>query len=201
MKSILYLALVLFSTQSNFLEAFSVRDSPVTHVQDNLISASRRSFLDKLALVPAVAGLSIAAEKANASGGATAGGAYLLSAKQRYNERVKNSVQGLLAVGESLAKGDSKEAKLYFSNEDAGSYKDLTAAGYLLSNAFRRNSSSAPDSLPSVKKYKAFAKEVEDLQKALKKKGAGAASEKFPAVMEALDLWLAEIELPAAKEL
>ena len=77
----------------------------------------------------------------------------------------------------------------------------MTAAGYLLSNAFRRNSSAAPDSLPAVKKYKAFAKEVEELQKALKKKGAGAASEKLPAVMDALDLWLAEIELPPAKEL
>ena len=82
--------------------------------------------------------------------GATAGGAYLLSAKQRYNERVKTSVKGLLQVEEFLKNGDSKSAKAYFDGEDAGSWKDLTAAGYLLSNAFRRTASKAPDSLPSV---------------------------------------------------
>lgn len=200
MKGLSIFSLFLFSVQSNNVSAFSVRDSssPVNHrvQQDNKVS--RRSFV---ALIPAVAGLSIATDSANASGGATAGGAYLLSAKQRYNERVKNSVQALLSVCESLSAGDSKPAKVYFTNEDAGSYKDLTAAGYLLSNAFRRNSSSAPDSLPAVKKYKAFAKEVEELQKVLKKKGAGAASEKLPVVLDALDLWLAEIELPPAKEL
>ena len=42
-------------------------------------------------------------------------------------------------------------AKDYFSNEADGGWKDLTAAGYLLSNAFRRSSSTAPDSLPAVK--------------------------------------------------
>lgn len=83
--------------------------------------------------------------------GATAGGAYLLSAKQRYNERVKTAVQGLLKAADALKNGDSKAAKTYLDGEDAGSWKDLTAAGYLLSNAFRRNSTTAPDSLPSVK--------------------------------------------------
>ena len=83
--------------------------------------------------------------------GATAGGAYLLSAKQRYNERVKTSIKGLLQTEESLKNGDSKSANAYFDGEDAGSWKDLTAAGYLLSNAFRRTSTTPPDSLPSVK--------------------------------------------------
>eukprot|EP00536_Pseudo-nitzschia_multiseries_P007177 jgi/Psemu1/195073/e_gw1.166.50.1 len=138
---------------------------------------------------------------ARASGGATAGGAYLLSAKKRYYERVKESVTGLLKAADALKDGDSKVAKEYFTSEDNGSWKDLTAAGYLLSNAFRRSSSTAPDSLPAVKKYKAFAKEVEGFQKVLKKKGAAGASDEFSSVEAALDEWLSEIELPPAREL
>lgn len=164
---------------------------------------ARRSFLSKVALFPLVAlpPLSVTPAPAQASGGATAGGAYLLSAKKRYYERVKVSVKGLLASVDELKNGDSKVAKAYFSSEDDGSWKDLTAAGYLLSNAFRRSSSTAPDKLPAVKKYKAFAKEVEVLQKSLKKKGAAAALDTFPSVEVALDDWLSEIELPPSREL
>jgi len=50
-------------------------------------------------------------------------------------------------------------------------------------------------------KYKAFAAEVDNLQKALKKKGAETASAEFPKVEAALDTWLAEIELPSSREL
>ena len=112
----------------------------------------RRSFLSKLALFPLVAlpSLAMAPTPTQASGGATAGGAYLLSAKKRYYERVKGSVAGLLNAIDELKKGDSKVVKAYFSGEDNGSWKDLTAAGYLLSNAFRRSSSTAPDKLPAV---------------------------------------------------
>jgi hypothetical protein len=39
------------------------------------------------------------------------------------------------------------------------------------------------------------------LQKVLKKKGAEEASGEFSKVETALDTWLAEIELPAAREL
>ena len=114
---------------------------------------ARRSFLEKLTLFPVVAlpSMTSMARYAQASGGATAGGAYLLSAKKRYYERVKASVSGLLHAADGLKNGDSKAAKEYFSNEADGSWKDLTAAGYLLSNAFRRSSSTAPDSLPAVK--------------------------------------------------
>ena len=112
----------------------------------------RRSFLTNLATAGLVIPFSPGfVEPAAASGGATAGGAYLLSAKQRYNERVKASIQGLLALEGSLKNGDSKPAKAYFESEDGGSWKDLTSAGYLLSNAFRRNSTTPPDSLPAVK--------------------------------------------------
>lgn len=51
------------------------------------------------------------------------------------------------------------------------------------------------------KKYKAFAAEVANLQKVLKKKGAAAASETFPKVEETLEEWLSEVELPSAREL
>lgn len=163
----------------------------------------RRSFLRKLTLFPfaVLPSVTSMATIAQASGGATAGGAYLLSAKKRYYERVKTSVSGLLRAVDGLKDGDSKVAKEYFSNEADGSWKDLTAAGYLLSNAFRRSSSTAPDSLPAVKKYKAFAKAVDNLQKVLKKKGATAAYAEFPIVEVSLDEWLSEIELPAAREL
>lgn len=64
-----------------------------------------------MALVPLVA---MSVENANASGGATAGGAYLLSAKQRYNARVKAAVKGLLQVGTALTGGSTQEADAYF---------------------------------------------------------------------------------------
>ena len=122
------------------------------HLDDNS-QAARRSFLGKLALIPfaALQALTTTPTTAQASGGATAGGAYLLSAKKRYYERVKASVSGLLQAADGLKNGDSKVAKDYFSGDADGSWKDLTAAGYLLSNAFRRSSSTAPDSLPAVK--------------------------------------------------
>ncbi|KAG7357006.1 hypothetical protein IV203_001694 [Nitzschia inconspicua] len=164
-------------------------------------SFGRRSLSAQLTVIPMIAALApFLPEPATASGGATAGGAYLLSAKQRYNERVKASVQGLLSVAEGLKSGDTKSAKAFFESEEGGSWKDLTTAGYLLSNAFRRNSTAAPDSLPSVKKYKAFAAEIANFQKALKKKGA-AASDEFPKVEAALNDWLIEIDLPVAREL
>jgi len=50
-------------------------------------------------------------------------------------------------------------------------------------------------------KYKAFAAEIDNLQKVLKKKGAAEASAGFSKVEVALDAWLAEVELPPAREL
>lgn len=183
-------------------EGTALHESQCNHHQsDNL--QERRSFISAISLFPVIGLPTLAAipTPAQASGGATAGGAYLLSAKKRYYERVKASVTGLLKAYDELKNGDSKVAKEYFSSEDDGSWKDLTAAGYLLSNAFRRSSSTAPDSLPAVKKYKAFAKEVENFQKALKKKGAAAALDAFPSVEVALEDWLSEIELPPSREL
>ena len=117
------------------------------------LSTSRRDFMETVvqtSVLSTAAFLSLPKE-AIASGGATAGGAYLLSAKQRYNERVKAGIQGYLALGPALEAGNIDVLRAYFTTEDMGGWKDLTAAGYLLANAFRRNSSAAPDSLPSVK--------------------------------------------------
>jgi hypothetical protein len=116
------------------------------------IFQERRFYLANLAVLSLAVPLQqFLEEPANASGGATAGGAYLLSAKQRYNERVKASIRGLLSTADAIKNGDSKPAKEFFESEEVGAWKDLTIAGYLLSNAFRRNSTAAPDSLPAVK--------------------------------------------------
>jgi hypothetical protein len=114
---------------------------------------SRRSFLNDVGMASLTIAsiLAVQAEPALASGGATAGGAYLRSAKQRYNDRVIAAVKALLVVEGTLESGSVAEAKEYFSGEAVGEWKDFTAAGYLLSNAFRRSSSTAPDSLPAVK--------------------------------------------------
>ena len=123
---------------------------------DESPSTGRRSFLEGVlkssaAMVATAAIVSSPADQALASGGATAGGAYLLSAKQRYNERVKAGVTGFLALKAPLEQGDIGKLREYFTSEETGAWKDLTTAGYLLANAFRRNSTASPDSLPSVK--------------------------------------------------
>jgi len=116
------------------------------------LMATRRSFVRKIVgSTIAVATVASPLEKAVASGGATAGGAYLLSAKQRYNDRVKQGVEGFLSLGPKLQAEDINAVRAFFTSEDAGMWKDFSAAGYLLSNAFRTTSSAPPDSLPSVK--------------------------------------------------
>lgn len=138
---------------------------------------------------------------ANASGGATAGGAYLLSAKQRYNARVTAAVKGYLALSASLDADSLEETKAYFTVDEVGCWKDVTAAGYLLANAFRRSSTTPPDSLPSVKKWKAFAAEQENLQKALKKKDVKKVKESYAKSQSLLNEYLELVELPPTAEI
>jgi hypothetical protein len=64
---------------------------------------------------------------------------------------VTKGVDGFVGLKAALEKNDIDAVRAYFSSEDEGAWKDFTAAGYLLANAFRTNSSAAPDSLPSVK--------------------------------------------------
>lgn len=121
--------------------------------ESSALMLSRRSLIDHIS-VCSLAFLGVSSLPPNnawASGGATAGGAYLLSAKQRYNDRVKLGVQKFAALAEPLESEDIESLRSFFTSEDNGSWKDFSSAGYLLANAFRRNSSAAPDSLPSVK--------------------------------------------------
>ena len=111
----------------------------------------RRSLIENLAKASVASVFLASPNVVQASGGATAGGAYLLSAKQRYNDRVKAGSKGFLALASAIESGDLDAVRPYFSKDDNGSWNDFSTAGYLLANAFRRNSTAAPDSLPSVK--------------------------------------------------
>mmetsp|Transcript_4399 Transcript_4399/g.5773 ORF Transcript_4399/g.5773 Transcript_4399/m.5773 type:complete len:215 (-) Transcript_4399:310-954(-) len=170
---------------------------------ETLPAASRRSFLEGITKKSIAAASVVLAfpDQTLASGGATAGGVYLLSAKQRYNERVKKGVVGFLALKGFLEAGDVSGLRDYFSNEDVGAWKDLTSAGYLLANAFRRSSSTAPDSLPSVKAWKKFAGEVEGMTKALKKKDTSGALLSYNNAVAALDDYLTKVDLPSTSEI
>jgi hypothetical protein len=187
------LLLLLVSTQ-----AFQPAKSPCRgRVQ---LQATRRGFVEGVStsIGAALVAHLLVVPHASASGGATAGGAYLLSAKQRYNDRVTKGVDGFLALQTPLTNGDIETVRSYFTNQDAGNWKDFMTAGYLLANAFRRNSTAAPDSLPSVKAWKAFAAEVESMTKALKKKDTKSALEAYNRATAALDGYLEKVELPLA---
>ncbi len=71
----------------------------------------------------------------------------------------------------------------------------------LLANAFRTSSSKPPDTLPSVKKWKAFAKEIELLKRALSKKDAEKVLLAYNKAAEQLDAYLDAVELPSVMEL
>ncbi len=71
----------------------------------------------------------------------------------------------------------------------------------LLSNAFRTSSTKAPDALPSVKKWKAFAKDVELLKRALSKKDSEKLFTTYKSAEEKLEAYLDAVELPSGMEL
>ncbi|KAJ1445136.1 hypothetical protein M885DRAFT_328619 [Pelagophyceae sp. CCMP2097] len=91
---------------------------------------------------------------ADASGGATAGGAYLLRAKSRYNGRVETGAVAYRAASSAVAADDAAALAALFAKD--GAYEDLAASGFLLANAFRINSTQNPDKIPQVVKFKAF---------------------------------------------
>ena len=61
-----------------------------------------------------------------------------------------------MALRGPLESGDLDSLRVYFSSEDVGAWKDFNSAGYLLANAFRTTSNTAPDNLPSVKVSQPF---------------------------------------------
>lgn len=119
------------------------------------------------------------------------------------------------------------EVNSFFESTEEGGWEDLSAAGCewsftylrcwyswfilcshlvdclvdLLSNAFRTSSTKAPDALPSVKKWKAFAKEIELLKRALSKKDSEKVLTAYKNAEETLDAYLDAVELPSGIEL
>lgn len=130
--------------------------------------------------------------RVDASGGATAGGAYLLRAKERYNARVEAGAKDFRAAISSVKAGNAEAMSAYFGGE---SYQDLCSAGFLLSNAFRSNSTQSPDKIPQVKKFKAFQKEADAVVAALKKRKTTEAQEAYARALEALDTYMQSVGL------
>ena len=185
-------------------QGFSINSNSQVKQPQSACETSRRSlFKDMSAFTLASIGLvsTTSTKPAYASGGATAGGAYLLSAKQRYNQRVTDGVKAFLALSTPLDDGSLEEAKAFFASEEQGGWKDASSAGYLLSNAFRRSSTTPPDSLPSVKKWKAFAAELETLQKSLKKKDSKGVKSSYAKAEVLLDAYLDAVELPSVADM
>jgi hypothetical protein len=144
---------------------------------------SRKTFGTASIAAAATAFANVAA--VDASGGATAGGAYLLRAKERYNARVLN--------GAKAYKGSADIAAL-FAEKD-GALDDLEAAGFLLANAFRINSTQNPDKIVQVQKFKAFKKDADACAALLKKKKKTEAKAAYDASLATLDEYLTSVGL------
>lgn len=143
----------------------------------------RREFVGSSAA--ALAAFARVAE-VDASGGATAGGVYLLRAKERYNSRVMAGVEDFKA-----AEGyDDKALASYFSGK---SFEDLCASAFLLASAFRTNSAQGPDKILQVKLYKDFKKEADEASSLLKKKKDP--KEAYSRASSALDAYLSSVGL------
>mmetsp|Transcript_74162 Transcript_74162/g.214837 ORF Transcript_74162/g.214837 Transcript_74162/m.214837 type:complete len:243 (+) Transcript_74162:158-886(+) len=149
-------------------------------------------------------------------------------AKRRYYGRVQAAVHDFLLIGPVVVKGDmsAPEIKNFFDpeglvvvearrqdvngqctkkNKDCkGSevrdsiYNDMKTSMYLLANAFRINQTKAPDNLPTVKAAKAFFKEMDAMEKRVKKGKAGdkEAIGHYAAALDILDEYLDLVELP-----
>ena len=119
-------------------------------LREALAMPGRREVLASVAAVALGA-----VEKVDASGGATAGGAYLIRAKERYNARVvAGSKVWFTDLKAAVDDKDATKIAAIFAKD--GAYDDLAAAGFLLANAFRINSTTPPDNIIQVKKFKKF---------------------------------------------
>lgn len=151
--------------------------------------------------IPATAQTVLGIKPSHASGGATAGGVYLLSAKQRYNRRVTAGITRFLSLSSSLENGDLDQTTSFFADISEGGWNDLSTAGYLLANAFRRSSNTPPDSLPSVKKWKSFQASVDATAKATKKQQTREVLDAYRKAEKALDAYLEAVQLPSVLEI
>lgn len=149
-------------------------------------------------------------------------------AKRRYYGRVQAAVHDFLLIGPEVVKGDmSSPAIKNFFDPNAlvvveartqsingqctkkdqsckgaeirdSPYNDMKTSMYLLGNAFRINQQKPPDALPTVKAAKAFFKEMDAMEKRVKK---GKADDKeaighYAAALQILDEYLDLVELP-----
>lgn len=154
----------------------------------------------------------------------------LMNVCRRYYGRVQQAVHEFLAMGPAIIKGDMNDPQiqLFFdvngvvvvpakrkdingqctkkNGECKGQevrdsrWNDMKASMYLLGNAFRINQTKAPDNLPTVKAAKAFFKEIDELEKAVKAKKPKtmdkAAIGHYAKGLEILDVYLDLVELP-----
>jgi len=192
----------------------AVRDDAVLH-------SSRRGAVFQAAALFATLAVPGAAV---ASGGATAGKYTTIPiAKRRYFGRVKQGVFEFLALGESIKKGDLQGDRIsdFFADNikvqsarqkrqclavDGAScqvdekfssrWEDMKLTMFLLGNAFRMDSGKPPEKVKQVKEAKAFTKQVESLRKAAKAGDRKGAALSYAAAVEALDIYLNDVELP-----
>jgi hypothetical protein len=77
-------------------------------------------------------------------------------------------------------------------------YNDMKTSMYLLGNAFRINQQKPPDNLPTVRAAKGFFKEMDAMEKRVKKGKAGdkEAVGHYAAALDILDEYLDLVELP-----
>jgi hypothetical protein len=101
-----------------------------------------------------------------------------------------------------LESGSLEATKSFFTSEEEGSWKDTAIAGYLLANAFRKSSATPPDSLPAVKKWKAFKASVGELYNAaVTKNNVKEATAAYANAQKSLNDYLEAVELPPPLEL
>jgi len=150
-------------------------------------------------------------------------------AKRRYYGRVQQGVHEFLEMGSPMTKADMTAERIqnFFDPQGAvivparrqdisgqctkknkdckgqeirdSRYNDMKASMYLLGNAFRTDQQKPPDRLPTVKAAKAFFKEMDELEKMVRKKpktNDPAAVQKYAAALEILDAYLDLVELP-----
>jgi hypothetical protein len=149
-------------------------------------------------------------------------------AKRRYYGRVQEAVHEFLDIGQDVVKADMTAASVQLFFDPYGAlivaakrqdikgqctkkdttckgkeirdsrYNDMKASMYLLGNAFRINQQKPPDRLPTVQAAQAFFKEMDQMEKEVKKKKPNdqAAVQHYAAALEILDRYLDLVELP-----
>lgn len=160
---------------------------------------SRRALGSAVATSFAV-GLPMVAERAAASGGATAGKTTSIPrAKVRYYGRVTQVISEWMGLGPVIDSGDTAAIKkaraTFFGDSEESPAAELKSSGYLLAVAFKIDSKIPPDKIQAVKEYKKMMKDVDALKQAMGGKPTEAAKA-YAASKLTLCTYLDEVELP-----